>query len=98
MLQPLSNRILIEKNAEEDQVVHESGLVVVGGNKKSSGVIDGIVSAVGEGILDKNGKIIPMSVKVGDKILFPEYSAEEVDVDGKKYLMIQEDQVLGIIK
>ena len=54
--------------------------------------------AVGKGKIDDNGKLIPLDVKAGDKILFGKYSGSEVKIDGEEYLIMREDDILGVIQ
>ena len=58
---------------------------------------EGKVTAVGKGKVDENGKPIPMEVKKGDRILFGKYSGTEIKIEGEDYLIMREDDVLGII-
>jgi chaperonin GroES len=57
-----------------------------------------VVIAVGKGRMNDDGKIVPLSVKVGDEIVFAKYGPETVSVDGEEYFILREDQILAIIK
>jgi chaperonin GroES len=59
---------------------------------------EGKVVAVGKGKVDEDGKVIKLDVKVGDKILFGKYSGTEVKIDGEDYLIMREDDILGVIE
>ena len=88
MMRPLSNCVLIRQDIEK-----LSSLIVLPQNKLFSGII---VSA-GEGKRLPKGGIEPMSVKVGDHVLFGEYSGQKVTVDGEELLMMREPDVIGIL-
>lgn len=96
-IKPLHNNVLVEPLHEEEK-----------GSKTKSGIFipetvdkekpdQGKVISVGEGKRDKDGNLIPMSVKKGDRIVFTKYSLDEIKVEGKKYYVISEDNVLAII-
>ena len=58
----------------------------------------GMVVAAGKGKVTEDGKVLPLDVKVGDKVLFGKYAGTEVKIDGKEYLMMREDDVLGVVE
>ena len=60
--------------------------------------MQGKVIAVGKGRLEKDGKITPLDVKAGDKVLFGKYAGQEIKIDGSEYLIIREEEVLGVIE
>jgi chaperonin GroES len=93
-LTPLSNRILI-KPLEGDKMT-ASGIVLpeTSGEKPTQGEI----IAVGPGKRDEKGELIAMNVKVGDKVLFKKYGPDEIEVDGVKMLVGDEEDVLAIIE
>ena len=95
-LKPLSNKIFIE--AAEIETVTKSGIVLPD-NKNGEKPRMGTVVAVGPGKWDEDGeKRIPMSVTVGDKVLFKKYGPDEIEVDGKEYLVGDEDDILAVIE
>jgi len=94
-IKPLSNHVFIEP-VEEDKTT-ESGIVIPDTADKEK-PMKGKVIAVGEGKRDENGKLIPMSVKVGDVVLFKKYGPDEIEVDGKEYLVGEETDILAIIE
>jgi len=94
MIKPLSNNVLVEPEKAETKTA--SGIVIpdtVGKERPDQGK----VVAVGEGKRNTDGKLIPMSVKKGDKVMFAKYGAEEIKVKGKEYFIISEDNILAII-
>ena len=93
-LRPLSNHVFIEPLEEEK--ITKSGIVIPDTAKEKP--MKGQVIAVGPGKQNEDGKIIPMSVKVGDTVLFKKYGPDEIEIDGKKYLVGDEDDILAIIE
>ncbi len=94
-LKPLSNHLFIEALSNEKKT--KSGIVLPENVEKEKPMM-GKVVAVGPGKLNENGDRIGMSVKVGDKVLFKKYGPDEVEVDSKKYLVADEDDILAIIE
>ncbi|OGY63056.1 MAG: co-chaperone GroES [Candidatus Harrisonbacteria bacterium RIFCSPHIGHO2_01_FULL_44_13] len=92
---PLSNHIFIEPI--EESKTTKSGIVLPDTAEKEK-PIKGKVVAVGPGKFNEKGAYISMSVKVGDKVLFKKYGPDEIEVDGKKYLVGEEDDILAIIE
>lgn len=97
-IKPLHNNVLIEPLSEEEK-----------GSKTKSGIFipetvdkerpdQGKVAEVGPGKRDKDGNIIPMSVKKGQKVMFSKYGPEELKVGDKKYYIISEDNILAVIE
>lgn len=94
---PLLNNILVEMEQEENKT--KSGIVLPDSIEKKESTI-GIVSAIGPGKTNENGTKLPLSVKIGDKILFPKPWEDDrkIESDGKKYYIIPEECILGIIE
>jgi chaperonin GroES len=93
-LRPLHDRILVQRVEEETKT--KGGIIIPDSAKEKPA--EGKVVAVGNGKLDDAGKRIPLEVKVGNKILFGKYSGSEVKIDGDEYLIMREDDVLGVIE
>ena len=93
-LKPLNDHLFIEPVAEEK--ITKSGIVLPESAEKER-PIKGVVVAAGPGKLDEKGKRVKMSVKVGDVVLFKKYGPDEIQVDGKKYLVGEESDILAII-
>ncbi len=91
---PLNDHLFIEPVAEEK--ITKSGIVLPESAEKER-PIKGVVVATGPGRLDEKGKRVKMSVKVGDTVLFKKYGPDEIQVDGKKYLVGEESDILAII-
>ena len=94
-LKPLNDHIFLEPLEEEKTT--KFGIVLPETAEKEK-PIKGRVVAVGPGKLDESGKRVPMSIKVGDKVLFKKYGPDELEVDGKKYLVGEEADILAIIE
>ena len=93
-IKPLGDRVLIEPLHEEKK----KGGIILPETVDKERPEKGRVVAVGAGRIDDNGKKIAMNVKKGDKVLFTKYGPDEVEVDGKKYLVGDEDDILAIIE
>lgn len=94
-IQPLEDRLVVE--AISNTATTASGIVIpdTAGKEKPQ---KGKVIAVGEGKITSEGKKIPMTVKVGDTVLFRKYGPDEIKIDGKEVLILSESDVLGIIQ
>ncbi len=93
-LRPLQDRILVHRVAEEEKT--KGGIIIPDTAKEKPA--EGKIVSVGKGKLDENGKRIAPEVKKGDRILFGKYSGTEVKIEGKEYLIMREEDVLGIIE
>ena len=92
-LRPLQDRILVQRVKEEEKT--KGGIIIPDTAKEKPA--EGKVVAVGNGKHDDSGKRIALEVKKGDRILFGKYSGTEVKMEGEEYLIMREDDVLGII-
>jgi chaperonin GroES len=92
-LRPLQDRILVQRVAEETTT--KGGIIIPDTAKEKPA--EGKVVAVGNGKLGDDGKRIPLEIKAGDRILFGKYSGTEVKIEGEEYLIMREDDVLGVI-
>ncbi|WP_028325105.1 co-chaperone GroES [Desulfatirhabdium butyrativorans] len=93
-LKPLQDRILVQR--VEEETTTKGGIIIPDTAKEKPA--EGKVIAVGNGKLADDGKRIAMEVKAGDRILFGKYAGTEVKVDGQEYLILREDDVLGVIE
>jgi chaperonin GroES len=91
---PLHDRVLIERVEEKESV--KGGIVIPDTAKEKPQ--EGQVVAVGSGKKEKDGKVIPLDVKVDDRILFGKYSGTEIKIDNEDYLILREEEVLGVIE
>ena len=93
-LRPLQDRILVQRIKEEEKT--KGGIIIPDTAKEKPA--EGKVAAVGNGKLGEDGKRIKLEVKKGDRILFGKYSGTEVKIEGDEYLIMREEDVLGIIE
>lgn len=93
-LRPLQDRIIVERLEEESKT--KGGIIIPDTAKEKPA--EGKVIAVGNGKAGDDGKRIPLEIKEGDRILFGKYSGTEVKIEGQEYLIMREDDVLGIIE
>lgn len=94
-IKPLADNVLIEPSAQEEKT--KSGIFLPESAKKERPE-QGKVIAVGSGKKTSAGKIIPMEVKVGDKVLFTKYGPNEIEINGKEYLIAKQEDILAIIE
>ena len=92
-LRPLQDRILVQRVEEETKT--KGGIIIPDTAKEKPA--EGKVVAVGNGKIGDDGKRIALEVKKGDRILFGKYSGSEVKIDGEEYLIMREEDVLGVI-
>ncbi|MGB5747822.1 MAG: co-chaperone GroES [Desulfobacterales bacterium] len=92
-LRPLQDRILVQR--VEEETTTKGGIIIPDTAKEKPA--EGKVTAVGNGKVGDDGKRIALEVKKGDRILFGKYSGTEVKISGEEYLIMREDDVLGII-
>src|SRR5437667_8301880 len=92
-IRPLYDRVVVKR--VEDKEVMQGGLYIPDSAKEKPQ--EGEVVAVGKGKRLEDGKLVPLDVQVGDRILFGKYSGSEIRVDGQEYLILREDEVLGIL-
>ncbi len=93
-IRPLGDRVLIKRVAEEDKT--KGGIIIPDTAKEKPQ--EGKVVAVGKGKTNEDGKVTPLDVKAGDKILFGKYSGSEVKLNGEEHLILREEDILGIIE
>ena len=92
-LTPLHDRLLIRRIEEQESV--RGGIIIPDTAKEKPQ--EGEVIAVGKGKVNEEGKVRPLDVKEGDRILFGKYSGTEIKLDGEDYLIMREEEVLGIL-
>jgi len=94
-LKPLSDHVIIKAAALDE--VTKSGIVLPSSSDKERPE-QGKVIAVGPGKIKDNGQLVPMSLKVGDQVMFKKYSPDEVKIDGEEYLILSESDVVAILE
>jgi len=93
-IRPLQDRIIVKRLEEEEKT--KGGIIIPDTAKEKP--IEGKIIAVGKGKKTEDGKIIPLDVKVGDKVLFSKYGGTDIKIDGEEYLIMREDDILGVIE
>ena len=93
-IRPLQDRLLVKRIEEEEK--SRGGIIIPDTAKEKPS--EGRVLAVGKGKVSEDGKVTPLDVKKGDRILFSKYAGTEVQVDGEEHIIIREDDVLGIVE
>jgi chaperonin GroES len=93
-VRPLHDRIIVQRIEESEQKV--GGIIIPDSAKEKPQ--QGRVMAVGKGRVEKDGKVTPLDVKEGDTVLFGKYSGQEIKLDGEEYLIMREEEVLGVIE
>ena len=93
-IRPLHDRILVKRLDEEKKAA--SGIVIP--DTAAEKPDQGEIVAVGKGKKDENGKLIPIDVKVGDRVLFGKYSGQTVKVKGDELLVMREEDIMGVIE
>ena len=95
---PLSDKVLIKvKDESEDEKKNEFGIIIPDTVNKERPE-QGVVVAIGEGKMTDEGTLLPMRVKVGDKVVFSKYGFDEVKVGDEEYILVSESSVLAIIR
>ena len=93
-LRPLHDRVLVQRLDEGEQRV--GGIIIPDAAKEKPQQAH--VKAVGSGKLLETGERVPLDVKAGDRILFGKYSGSDIKVDGQEYLILKEDEILGVLE
>jgi chaperonin GroES len=93
-IRPLGDRLLVKRIEEEEK--SKGGIIIPDSAKEKPQ--EGKVVAVGKGKMLEDGKMVPLEVKDGDRILFGKYAGTDVKIEGEEHLIMREDDVLGIIE
>ena len=91
---PLLDRVVLKRVEEENRTA--GGLIIPDTAKEKPS--QGIVVAVGPGARDEDGKVVPMTLKEGDRVLFGKWSGTEIKIDGQNLLIMKENEILGILE
>ena len=92
-IRPLYDRIVVKRIEEQETI--RGGIIIPDSAKEKPQ--EGEVVAVGNGKRLEDGKLVPLDVKVGDRILFGKYSGSDIKLDGDEYMIMREDEVLGVL-
>jgi chaperonin GroES len=93
-IRPLHDRVLIQRVKEEEKT--KGGIIIPDSAKEKP--IEGKVTAVGNGRILEDGSVRKLEVKKGDRVLFGKYSGTEVKIDGQEYVMLREEEILGVVE
>jgi chaperonin GroES len=93
-IRPLNDRVIVQRIEEEEKT--KGGIIIPDTAKEKPQ--EGKVIAVGAGKILESGTKVPMDVKVGDRVLFGKYAGTEIKIEGDEYLMMREDDILGVIE
>jgi len=93
-IRPLQDRVIV-KRVEEDEKT-KGGIIIPDTAKEKP--IEGKIVAVGKGKVREDGKVQPLDVKKGDRILFAKYAGTDVKIEGEEHLIMREDDILGVIQ
>ena len=94
-IRPLQDRVIV-KRLEEAVEKTKGGIIIPDTAKEKPQ--QGKVIAVGKGKVNEDGKVLPLDVKVGDRILFGKYSGSEIKIDGEEHLIMREEEILGVVE
>ena len=92
-VRPLHDRVIVERIEDTEQKI---GSIIIPDSAKEKPQ-QGKVIAVGKGKVEKDGKVTPLDVKEGDTVLFGKYSGQEIKMDGEEYLIMREEEILGVV-
>ncbi len=93
-IRPLQDRVIVKRVEEEEKT--KGGIIIPDTAKEKPQ--EGKVVAVGKGKVNEDGKIIPLDVKVNDRILFGKYSGSEINIEGEEHIIMREEDILGVIE
>ncbi len=93
-IRPLQDRVIVKRIEEEEKT--KGGIIIPDTAKEKPQ--EGRVIAVGKGKVSEEGKVTPLDVKVGDRILFGKYSGTEIKLNGEEHLIMREDDILGVVE
>ena len=93
-IRPLQDRLIVKRVQEEEKT--KGGIIIPDSAKEKP--IEGKVIAAGNGKVLEDGKVRPLDVKAGDRILFSKYAGTEIKIDGEEHLIMREDDILGVIE
>ena len=93
-IRPLQDRVIVRRTEEDEKT--KGGIIIPDTAKEKP--MEGKIIAAGKGKVLEDGKIHPLDVKVGDRVLFAKYGGTEVKIDGEEHLIMREDDILGVIE
>jgi chaperonin GroES len=93
-IRPLQDRVIVQRLEEEEKT--KGGIIIPDTAKEKP--MEGKIIAVGKGKVRDDGKVSPLDIKVGEKVLFSKYAGTEIKIEGEEYLIMREDDILGVIE
>lgn len=93
-VRPLGDRVLVKRLEEEEKT--KGGIIIPDTAKEKPQ--QGKIIAVGNGRITEDGKVIPLNVKAGERILFQKYAGSDIKIEGEEYLILREEEILGVIE
>ncbi len=93
-IKPLFDRVLVTRIEEENKT--KGGIIIPDTAKEKP--VEGKVISVGQGKVSEDGRVTPLAVKAGDRVLFGKYSGTEIKIEGEDHLILREDDILGILE
>ena len=93
-VRPLHDRVIVKRVEEEEKT--KGGIIIPDTAKEKP--VEGKVVAVGKGKILEDGKVLPLQVKKGDKILFGKYAGTEINIEGEEHLIMREDDIIAIVE
>lgn len=93
-IQPLYDRLIVKRSGAESKTA--AGIIIPDSAKEKPQ--KGEIVAAGNGTRREDGSVVPLEVKPGDRVLFGKYAGTEIKIDGEEYLMMKEDDIMGIIR
>lgn len=94
-IRPLQDRIIVERVEEETKT---AGGIIIPDTVSKEKPQEGKIIAAGKGKVTPEGKVLPLDVKPGDRVLFGKYAGSEIKIDGKEFLIMREDDILGVVE
>ena len=91
-VRPLHDRVLVKRHSEEEK--SKGGIIIPDTAKEKP--VQGEIISVGQGRVSEDGKVRPLDVKKGDRVLFGKYAGTEIKIDGEELLMMREEDILGV--
>ncbi|MDP3735377.1 MAG: co-chaperone GroES [bacterium] len=96
-IQPLGDRVLLKPLSAEETTTKSAAGIIIPDTVDKEKPMQGKIIAVGEGRYSDEGKLIPMRVKVGDRVVFSKYSPDEIKIEGEEYYILSESSVLAVV-
>jgi chaperonin GroES len=93
-VKPLHDRVIVKRMEGDDKT--KGGIIIPDTAKEKP--VEGLIEAVGNGKIIEDGKVIPLQVKVGDKVLFGKYAGTEIKIEGSEFLIMREDDIIAIVE